>query len=98
MKCMRENEYYDIMTAGTEEKYAAAENATAIAKASASLTVTPTTSTSSTAATASVSDSVVAQKAVRAEQSGVEEGGGNERREEKIVHNYDDVTMLLCRA
>lgn len=27
MKCMRANEYYDIMTAGTEEKYAAAENA-----------------------------------------------------------------------
>ena len=31
MKCMRANEYYDIMTAGTEEKYAAAENATAAA-------------------------------------------------------------------
>jgi hypothetical protein len=27
MKCMRANEYYDIMTAGTEEKYAAAESA-----------------------------------------------------------------------
>ena len=32
---MRANEYYDIMTAGTEEKYAAAENATALAKAGA---------------------------------------------------------------
>ena len=29
MKCMRANEYYDIMTAGTEEKYDAAEKATA---------------------------------------------------------------------
>ena len=28
MKCMRANEYYDIMTAGTEEKYDAAEKAT----------------------------------------------------------------------
>ena len=63
MKCMRENEYYDIMTAGTEEKYAAAENATAIAKASASLAVTPTASTSTTTATTAavdVPDSVVA--------------------------------------
>lgn len=63
MKCMRENEYYDIMTAGTEEKYAAAENATAIAKASASLAVTPTASTSTTTATTAaidVPDSAVA--------------------------------------
>ena len=34
MKCMRENDYYDIMTAGTEEKYEAAEKATATATAS----------------------------------------------------------------
>ena len=60
MKCMRENEYYDIMTAGTEEKYAAAENATAIAKASASLAVTPTASTSTTTAAIDVPDSAVA--------------------------------------
>ena len=62
MKCMRENEYYDIMTAGTEEKYAAAETATAIAKASASLTDTPTTSasTATTTAIGAVPDSVVA--------------------------------------
>ena len=34
MKCMRENDYYDIMTAGTEEKYEAAEKATATANSS----------------------------------------------------------------
>lgn len=35
MKCMRANEYYDIMTAGTEEKYAAAENAATAAPVAA---------------------------------------------------------------
>jgi hypothetical protein len=50
MKCMRANEYYDIMTAGTEEKYAAAENATALAKAGADA------ATNSSAATDAATD------------------------------------------
>ena len=59
MKCMRANEYYDIMTAGTEEKYAAAENATALAKAgadaatnSSAVTDAATDATATAAATA----------------------------------------------
>ena len=63
MKCMREHEYYDIMTAGTEEKYAAAENATAIAKASASATITVPSTTSNSSATATTVD-VPAKKIV----------------------------------
>ena len=54
MKCMRANEYYDIMTAGTEEKYAAAENATALAKAATDTAVADTKDTTDAATAASV--------------------------------------------
>lgn len=56
MKCMRANEYYDIMTAGTEEKYAAAENATALAKAATDAV----TNSSAVTAAATVAASVTA--------------------------------------